>query len=155
MGISALSIDERNTRKVDFSSPYYISGQAIVVRAGTYNNADDLKDKPVAAQPGTSSYFYARDSVSQDVVPHSDLTECFTELQKGKVEAVVTEREVAQNLITQGLSDCEILEEVVTNEEYGIAVNKENQALTEAINEVLASMEADGTLESLREQYLK
>lgn len=155
VGISALSINDRNTEKVDFSSPYYISGQAIVVRAGDYENADELKDKLVAAQPGTSSYFYARDSVSQDVVPHSDLAECFTELQKGKVEAVVTEREVARNLIAQGLSGCEILEEVVTNEEYGIAVNKDNQALTEAINEALASMEADGTLESLREQYLK
>ena len=60
---------------------------------------------------------------------------------------------MAQYFIENGYSDCEILETVATCEEYGIAVSKDNRALTDAINEVLSDMEEDGTLEALRKQY--
>lgn len=154
VGISALSINSDDEAKVDFTSSYYIAEQAIVVLDGSYNNAEDLQDLPVAAQPGTTSYFYARDSVSNKVVPHSNLQDCFAELQAGTVKAVVIEYQVAKTLLANGYTNCEILEKVATSEEYGIAVNKDNHALIDAINEALASMEDDGTLEALRAQYL-
>ena len=56
-------------------------------------------------------------------------------------------------MIENGYSDCEILETVATGEQYGIALNKDNRALTDAINEVLAEIEEDGTLEALQDQY--
>ena len=47
-----------------------------------------------------------------------------------------------------------ILETIATGEQYGIAVNKDNAALTEAINGALAEMKADGTLSKLVSEYL-
>ena len=48
----------------------------------------------------------------------------------------------------------EAVKAIATGEEYGIAVSKDNPALTAAINDALAKMVADGTLDKLLEQYL-
>ena len=47
-----------------------------------------------------------------------------------------------------------MLEIIATGEQYGIAINKENTKLIEDINKVLAEMQADGTIDKLKEQYI-
>lgn len=46
------------------------------------------------------------------------------------------------------------LRKIATGEEYGIAINKDNTALKDAINKVLGEMDKDGTLKSLQDKYL-
>ena len=48
-----------------------------------------------------------------------------------------------------------ILPEVLTTEEYAIAVDKENAELQTQINEVLQQLEADGTLDKARQAYIE
>jgi polar amino acid transport system substrate-binding protein len=50
--------------------------------------------------------------------------------------------------------DAKVLEIVPTGEQYGIAINKENTKLVEDINKALADMEADGTLDKLKKEYI-
>ena len=44
------------------------------------------------------------------------------------------------------------LETVATCEKYAVAVNKDNRALTDAINDALDQMDKDGTLAELQKQ---
>jgi len=139
--------------QVNFTTPYYFVDQAVVVLEGTYDTVDELAELPVVALTNSSSFDYATNSVSSRVVSRTSVQECFKALESGQARAVVTEYSVAKTLI-ESYADCEILERIATRDGYGIAVNKDNPALTEAINEALASMEEDGTLDSLQQQYL-
>ena len=47
----------------------------------------------------------------------------------------------------------EIVEEIQTDELYGFAVAPDNDALREAINEALAELKEDGTVDELYEKY--
>jgi len=49
-------------------------------------------------------------------------------------------------------SNCVALETVATCEKYAVAVNKDNRALTDAINDALDQMDKDGTLAELQKQ---
>ena len=151
--ISSLSIYAQREEQVDFTSTYYLADQAVVTLKDEYLRVEELQGKTVSAQAGTMSETYAEDAVSEKVVPHEDVASCFSALRKGKTQAIVVDAAVARYMIENGYSDCEILETVATGEQYGIALNKDNRALTDAINEVLAEMEEDGTLEALQDQY--
>lgn len=153
VGIASFTITDKRKEQVDFTTPYYFADQAIVVRKGTYETVEDLADLPVVALTNSASYQYASDSVSSKVISRTSVQDCFEVLKKGGAQAVVTEYPVAQAL-RASYPDCEILERIPTGEGYGIAVSKDNPALTEAINEALASMEEDGTLDALQQQYL-
>ncbi|MCI2059121.1 MAG: transporter substrate-binding domain-containing protein, partial [Oscillibacter sp.] len=48
-----------------------------------------------------------------------------------------------------------ILETAFTNEDYAIAVKKGNTALLEAVNGALQELIADGTVQSILDQYIK
>lgn len=154
VGVSSITIDPEREEQVDFSDPYYIADQSIVVRAGSYASVEELEGKTIAAQSGTTGYEYALENVSDDVVGYTEATACFAALQSGNCEAVAIDLPVSESMIAQAYPDCEILERVATGEEYGIAINKDNTALTEAINKILAEMEEDGTLEKLEAEYL-
>ena len=46
------------------------------------------------------------------------------------------------------------VEEIATGEQYGIAVSKSNPELTKAINDALAEMKSDGTLQKIWDKWM-
>ena len=67
----------------------------------------------------------------------------FLDLATG-VDAVATEK-----------GEIEIAEELPTDVFFGFAVAPDNDALREAMNEALATIKEDGTLDDLYEQYFQ
>ncbi len=153
VGVSAISINPDRSSIVDFSSPYYISDQAIVCKKGAFNKASELKKENVAAQMGSTGYDYATANINDHVLPCANPGACFAAMEQGSVSAVVVDAPAARYLIATRYSQYSVLETVATGEKYSFAVNKGNRALTEAINEALEEMTEDGTLESLQRQY--
>ncbi len=160
VGISSIAInsehsDSESSEEIDFSDPYYIADQALVITKGAYASASKLKGKTVAAQTGSKGFDYAQKNISDNVVGFDEASACFAALQAKNAEAVVVNFSVAKTMIASSYPNCEILETIATGEEYGIAINKENTALKDAINKALKEMDKDGTLKNLQEQYLK
>ena len=56
-------------------------------------------------------------------------------------------------LCSNSFTDCQVAIEIPTGEQYGIVVSKSNAALTSAINEALAALKDDGTIESLEVKW--
>ncbi len=153
VGVSAISINPDRSNTVDFSSPYYISDQAVVCKKGAVSKVSELKRLNVAAQMGSTGYDYATANINEHVLPCASPEACFAAMEQGSVSAVVVDAPAARYLIDTRYSQYSILETVATGEKYSFAVNKGNRALTEAINEVLSAMSEDGTLEALQHQY--
>ena len=153
VGVSAISINPDRSKIVDFSSPYYISDQAVVCKKGAFDKVSQLKKKNVAAQMGSTAYDYATSNINDHVLPCSSPEACFEAMEQGSVSAVVVDAPAARYLIATRYHQYSILETVASGEKYSFAVSKGNRALTEAINEELSAMSEDGTLEALQKQY--
>ena len=147
--------DERS-QEVDFTTSYLDSNQSLVVKSGSTETEQTLNDasKKVVVQTGTSGEDWAKENLPKaTIVSVDDVAAAMAGVQTGLYDAMVIDLPVASNLISTSYSDLTIAKEIPTGEQYGIAVSKDNPALTEAINKVLADMEKDGTMTALKTKW--
>jgi ABC-type amino acid transport substrate-binding protein len=156
VAMSSITITDEREEEVDFSDPYYDSNQAIVVlKDSGITSRDELNGQPVAAQSGTTGEDWIRENLKDsEFTAYNTPAEALAALRTGAVVAVVYDEPVAQNNVSGEYDDCEILDVIATGEQYGIAINKDNDALREAINAALADMEDDGTMDELKETWI-
>jgi polar amino acid transport system substrate-binding protein len=143
--ISAATIKPEREKVVDFSNPYYLSEQAVLVKEGSsIESLEDLEGKTVGVQQGTTGQELAKEELGgSEIRPYPEGPDAVTALKAGTVEGVVIDAPVAENAEQAG--GVEIAEKVPTEEEYGIAVGQGDTELLEEINEALKEVEEDGT----------
>ena len=159
IGISGFTVDPDRAKEIDFSSTYYIDDQAIAAMkdgAITAENADEaLAKATIAVQSGTSGEAYIQENFPEATVqPYGNSTDAFAAMQAGQADAVCTNAAVVQKMLADAYQDAQIVKSIATGEEYAIVISKDNPALTKAINEALAELTADGTIDRLVQQYL-
>ncbi len=156
IAVAAMTIREDRLETVNFSEPYFDAGQVIVVRDDYDEIAgeDDLLDKNIAAQLGTTGQFALEDLEVPDdqVTLFPKVTEVFMELTQGKVDAVVIDEPVALRYIEQQ-EGLKLVGDKFTDEVFGIAVAKENTELLDQINEALEEIKESGKYDELLEEW--
>lgn len=118
---------------VDFTLAYYPSLQSLTVDTSAnpdITGVDALPDGArVAVQTATTGAFYAQENLTgAELVEFPKAPSMYQALQAGQVDAVFNDLPVSIEAI-KGKADLEVVEQVDTGEEYGIAVNKDNVAL--------------------------
>ncbi len=152
--ISAATITEEREKTVDFSNPYYLSEQAILVKEGSsIKSLADLEGETVGVQQGTTGQELAEEKANAgEVRPFPEGPDAVNALKSGVVAAVVIDTPVAQNAVEKS-GGIEIAENVPTEEEYGIAVKQGEEGLLDSINEGLATVMKDGTYAKIYEKW--
>jgi polar amino acid transport system substrate-binding protein len=106
----------------------------------------DLAGKVVGTQLGTTGDTIANEKVKAKSVQAFKLfLDAITSLKQKKVDAVIMDRYTAEIFVKQN-PDLVILDVGFDIEQYAIAADKGNTALKATIDEVLAAMQADGSL---------
>lgn len=156
--IAAMTITEERQDAADFSTPYFNATQAVIVLKGYegIKTIEDIADKKVAVQDGTTGHFMVTDELGcslANVSAFKASTDTILELTTGRADCVVIDDAVAQNFLK--LYDNLVLVEGLDmpTEQYGIAVKKGNEELLAAINAALAQMVEDGTYDVLFAQF--
>jgi polar amino acid transport system substrate-binding protein len=151
---STITAGRENT--VDFTDPYYEASQALLVPEDSdIASVDDLSGTIVGTQDGTTGETYANEETdAAEVRGFPEGPNATAALQTGQVDAVIIDLPVAVDSVEKQ-GGVEIVEEIATEELYGFAVAPDNDALREAMNEALATLKEDGTIESLYEQYFQ
>jgi ABC-type amino acid transport substrate-binding protein len=154
--ISAATITEEREKAVDFSNPYYLSEQAVLVEEGSdIQSFEDLEGKTVAAQQGTTGLELSKEKANaSEIRPYPEGPDAVNALKAGTVEAVVIDAPVAQNAVEKS-GGVEIAEKVPTEEEYGIAVAQGETDLLDEINTGLEEVMDDGTYKTIYEKWFK
>lgn len=144
--MSAATITEEREKAVDFSNPYYLSEQAVLVKEGSpIESLEDLEGKTVAAQQGTTGLELAKEELGgSEIRPYPEGPDAINALKAGTVEGVVIDAPVAEHAVEEG-GGVEIAEKISTEEDYGIAVAQGETELLEEINKGLEEVEKDGT----------
>ncbi len=156
VSIAAITITDERLESVDFSEPYLDSNQAIVVAKGSSETEETLNDasKQVVCQGGTTGDEWIGENLPDAVrVPVDDVTAALTGVQTGLYQAMVVDLPVASYMLAQSFSDLEIVKEIPTGEQYGIAVSKDNPELTQAVNKALEDMKSDGTMKEIETKW--
>ncbi len=120
------------------------------------NNVDELEGKVIGVQLGTTGDVYVTDYEGDDAGTVVDRfnkgNDAVHALKQDKVDAVVIDEEPAKAFVAAN-PELVILEEEFANEDYAICVSKDNPQLTADINDALAKLGADGTLDMIKKNY--
>ena len=71
----------------------------------------------------------------------------------GNATAVVTNKAVAAKMVADAYTNAQVIKEIATGEEYGIAINKDNADLLAKVNDALQALTDDGTMDSIVNKY--
>ena len=75
-------------------------------------------------------------------------------MQAGQANAVCMDKAVVEKMLAEAYTDAEIVKNAATGEEYAVAVSKDNPELLAAINEAIATLQENGTIDDLTAQFL-
>ena len=154
--ISAATITEERAETVDFSDPYFEAGQMLAVQADNTDIAgpDDLNGKKVGVQLGTTGDIWLTENTEAEVVRFDENTLAFQALGNGDVDAAMADGPTLIDIVKANPEmNLKVLEGVYTEENYGIAVNKDRQDVLEAINKGLAAVKESGKYDEIFDKY--
>ncbi len=152
VAITGMTINEERKQNVLFSDPYYKSGLSIIVSKDNneINKFEDLKGKKVAVQIGTTSAEEVKKIEGVEVKEFNSSADTFMELRAKGVDAVVNDRPVNDYYILKsGETNVKALPELLTSEDYGIAMSKDNAELQKKINEALSNLKSNGKYDAI------
>lgn len=164
VGMDGITINDERKQQVDFSDPYMISEQFMLVRADENRFTDGpsfaaLKDGLVGAQAGTTNFYVAVYSVldGDEKNPRVKLFDTFgasvQALKAGDVDTVLMDRTSADGYIGAQPGAFKVVGGPLGREEFGFILKKGSD-LTAPINAAIASMKADGTIDALNKKWL-
>jgi len=157
IAIAGITISDERAKEIDFSDPYFESNLALIVKSDSSDTQDslDASGKKIACQTGTTGDAWIEENLpNAEKVPLTDISAGLAGVSTGSYDAYVVDLPVAKKNLSDAFTDLTILEEIATGEQYGIAVSKDNPELTKAINEALADMESDGTLQKIWDKWM-
>jgi polar amino acid transport system substrate-binding protein len=123
----------------------------------TVLSADDLPGKKIGVQLGTTGDIYVSDYEEDGsgtvVERYNKGSDAILALKQGKIDAVVIDVQPAKAFVNSN-SDLTILDDPFVEEDYAICISKNKSTLKASINEALAALRADGTLQSIIDNYI-
>ena len=154
--IASLTITPQRSQVVDFSAPYYIAGQAIMVnRDSKIRLLGDLTGDPVGVVFGTTGEKNIRNLLpTSKIVGYKDLNEAFNALKNQKIVALTADDVVLRPLAINDTS-VRILPKRYSREPYGIAFRKDskNNKLKEQVAFVLSDMKGNNEIQKLMKKW--
>lgn len=166
VGIAGITITEERAQEVDFSVPYLNATQSLIVPVGSETDTvEELASKNVGAQTGNTGYLSLEDQnlnglLSRqpcDLQAYEAPTDAMLALQEGKLDAVVVDTVVAQQLINGDANytttPLQTADGTVVEESNGVVVAKGNEDLLEVVNSVITEMNESGEMDQLLSDY--
>jgi polar amino acid transport system substrate-binding protein len=159
--INQISFKPARAKAVDFSDSYYDVNQSIVVVKGTKiasaTSIADLKPYKLAAQIGTTSYDFIKDTIQPSKQPAVfDTNDAAVQALKNKqVDGLVVDLPTAFYVTAVQVPNGKLLGqfESTTGEHFGMVFAKGNP-LVKCVNQALAGLKADGSLKRMQDRWL-
>jgi len=157
--MAGVTVTEDRQMVMNFSDSYATGVQVVIVKEGSDVTMDNLGEKMIGCQRGTTGYIYASDSPENGgygedhVTAYDNGASAVQALINGQVDCVIIDSAPAEAFVAAN-AGLTILEGTWVEEFYAIGMNKENTALLEAVNGALKELSEDGTLASIVAKYI-
>jgi polar amino acid transport system substrate-binding protein len=158
--INQVSYRPRRDEAVDFSDSYYDVEQAVItLKNSDFANASslaDLKGAKLGAQLGTTSLDAINEVVQPDQEPavYNKNIDAITALKNGQVDGIVVDFPTSLYITAVQVPNAKVVGRLPAGEEYFGLVFEEGNPLRDCVNEAIAALESDGTIEQLQEEWI-
>jgi polar amino acid transport system substrate-binding protein len=155
-GIAAITMDDTLKAQMSFSDPYFSVGQVIVVKQGNprITGRETLAGQKVGVQMDTPAAREVARIAGVQALPYPAVNQAFADLIAGLIDAVVIDNTVAQSYTSVRANNLKVAGGAIAYSSYRIAICSQRADLLQRINAGLATVQADGTLERLRRQWI-
>ena len=155
---NGMTITEEVKLNTNCSDPYVINAQVLVMKTdvvGQYDAVELLQGLTFAVENGSAG----QDAVVELGIPDTqiiavqDQAAALMEVAAGTSDACVIDITMANAMTGEGTSYADLASGIaLTSEEYGIGFRKGSD-LTAKVNDLMAEMMKDGTLDALADKY--
>ena len=157
MAADGITITSERAEIVDFSDGYINVDQRLLVRKGESRFTDGASfaagDFKLGTQIGTTNYDTGVELVGEDrVEPFEEFGFVVQSLIAGDVDAVIIDETAGQGYIGENADAVELIGDSLSSDQLGFIFPKGSEWVA-PINEALAEMKADGTLEQISSNY--
>ena len=157
--LAGLSYSEERDEVLDFTDSYATGVQVVIVKEGSDVTMDNLGEKMIGTQRGTTGYIYASDTPENGgygedhVLAYDNGATAVQALMNDQIDAVIIDEAPAKEFVAanEGLT---ILPGNWVEEQYCAAVDEGNTALQNAINTALNELMDDGTVDEIIAKYI-
>jgi polar amino acid transport system substrate-binding protein len=159
--INQISITPDRAKVVDFSDPYYVAPQAVVVGKGSdlasASSLADLKDATIGVQIGTTSLDAVSDVIkpSNDPKVFNDSNDVVTALKQNQVDAIVTDLPTGFYITAAQVEGSKIIGQFNApgGDSFGLLLEKDSE-LTPCVNKALGKLESSGELKQITDRWM-
>lgn len=142
-----------------WTEPYMANQQVFVVANDSdISSQADLAGKIVEVQADSSAEAALKEAPEltatfKELLTTADYNTAFMDLEQGAVDAIAMDVIVAGHQIQQRNADFKILDDSLSEEEYGVGFKKGNTELRDKVQSTLEEMAEDGTLQEVSEKW--
>jgi putative glutamine transport system substrate-binding protein len=153
--LSTMTITEERRQEIDFTEPYYIAGQSILVKKGSpIQNVNDLNGRIVASAQGSTSERNVRERApGAELLLFPAYAEALAALKDGRANAVSTDDVILMGMILKD-PDLQMVGGLFTDEPYGAGVKKGRPEFLAFVNRVFDDLKANGRWTELYKKHI-
>lgn len=156
MIIATFTITEERKKSFNFTDPYYTDAIGFLVKKDSgINTMKDLDGKTIGvAQSATTKDAIIEKAtelgITVNFAEYASYPEINAALMAGRVDAFSVDKSILMGYVSDSTM---ILEEGFKPQEYGIATKFDNKDLAAFVNDFVAELKADGTMDALMEKW--
>lgn len=152
--MAGVSVTDERLLVMNFSDSYATGIQSVIVKEGSEVNMDNLGEHMIGCQRGTTGYIYASGDYGDDhVTAYDNGASAVQALMNGQIDCVLIDNAPAAEYVAAN-PGLVLLDGAWLEESYAIGINKDNTALLDAVNQALAELTADGTVQAIVDKYI-
>lgn len=160
LNIQQFSANEDRAKAVDFSSPYYVTAQAVITtgasKAAGVSSIADLKTLVVGAMTGTTSHTIAEKELGTQIQAFNNNTDATQALTSGQIDALVVDLPTAFYITAAELEDGKIVGQFADTsggDNLAIVLPKDS-SLTADVTAALDTLRDNGELQKITDEWL-
>jgi polar amino acid transport system substrate-binding protein len=153
---AGMTITAERAQRVDFTDPYYIADQSVLVRKDskikiTADAEINSAEYTIGVQNDTTGGFWVDENAPQAVIKkYGKYIECVQDLDNQNLDMIVVDKPVGETFAKN--RDVKVLYTIKTDETYGLAVKKGSELL-DPINRELKKLMGSKTWTELINKY--
>ena len=154
--IAGMSKSEEKAKSVDFSNPYYVAKQLVLVpKNSTIKSSEDLNNKKLGVQLGTTGDIYCSENYkNSEIVRYNKISDASSDIISGELDAIIVDDLPAQKLNGMLGDSIRALSTPLFEESYRIAVAKGETEMLGEINNILEDMVKSGEIDRIVQKYV-
>ncbi|EJL91030.1 periplasmic component of amino acid ABC-type transporter/signal transduction system [Herbaspirillum sp. CF444] len=148
---AALGYTKERAQQIDFTSAHYQTPIKLIAHSdGGFTKTDDLAEKRISANKGSTPELYARRAFPKaTILTFQDTPAAFLALAQNKVQGLALAQPSGVRFVNESGGKYKFLDGSLAWEPTALGVKKDEPALLKAVNDALDRMEKAGQIDAL------